>query len=66
MIKKICDRCNKEIENNFYKIYIYQVEDLKGRLTCDGFENNFRQNTSNEEIYCQQCIEEIKEYIKEK
>lgn len=69
MIKRICDRCNKEIKGNYWLIDIYQKEDNTGLVTTEGALNNFKQNVdkilNREEEYCKECIEEIKKVINE-
>lgn len=44
MIKRICDRCNKEIKGNYWTINIYEKEDTTMRLTTEGAVNNMQQN----------------------
>lgn len=67
MIKRICDRCNNEIQGNNYYIDIYAKEDNYGMMSVNSAANNVKENikkmfnTKNE--YCEKCIEEIKKYI---
>lgn len=67
MLKRICDRCNKEIKGNYWTISIYEKEDRTMRLTTEGAANNIQQNTrkmfNNEKEYCKECIEEIEKVI---
>lgn len=42
MIKRICDRCNKEIKGNYWTINIYEKEDTTMRLTTEGAVNNMQ------------------------
>ncbi len=44
MIKRICDRCNKEIKGNYWTISIYEKEDATIRVTAAGAANNLAQN----------------------
>lgn len=66
----ICDRCKKEIDENHYYIDIYQKPDIIGRYTSSGASNNMTLNISkmfgNESTYCDNCIQEIKNFINEK
>lgn len=59
MIKRICDRCEKEIKGNYWTIDVYEHQDETGRLTAEGAANNMQQNISRKE-YCKSCIDEIK------
>lgn len=67
MIKRICDRCNKEIKGNYWTINIYEKEDTTIRLTTEGAVNNMQQNMrkifSTDKEYCKECIEEIQKVI---
>ena len=67
MLKRICDRCNKEIAGNYWTIDIYQHADRSGRVSTTGAENNLQKNTekmlNREKEYCEKCINEIKEKI---
>ncbi len=67
MIKRICDKCNKEIQGNYWTIDIYQQEDDVKMVTTKGAENNFKQNMdkmfNRQKQYCENCIEEIKKII---
>lgn len=67
MIKRICDRCNKEIEGNYWTIDIYEKEDNIRRLTMNGAVNNVKQNLdkalNRKKEYCENCIDKIKEVI---
>lgn len=67
MIIRICDRCNKEIKDNYYTIDIYEKEDKTGKLTTDGAMNNLNQNIDKflmqQKEYCKECIKEIKNII---
>lgn len=69
IIKKICDRCKKEIEDtNHWTINIYEQEDKYGMHTATGAVNNMYTNSNlafgKEEIYCRDCIDEILKFIK--
>ena len=44
MIKRICDRCNQEIQGNYWTISIYEKEDATMRVTAAGAANNLAQN----------------------
>ena len=44
MLKRICDRCKKEIKGNYWTINIYEKEDRTMRLTSEGAVNNIQQN----------------------
>ncbi len=67
MIKRICDRCNKEIKDNYWTIDIYQHEDNTGRVSTNGSINNIEQNTNKrlnrQKEYCEECIKDIKKTI---
>ena len=67
MIKRICDRCEKEIKGNYWTIDVYEHEDNTGRVSAEGAINNMKQNTdkifSKQKEYCENCIKEIKEAI---
>jgi hypothetical protein len=67
MIKRICDRCKKEIKGNYWTINIYEKEDTTMRLTTEGAVNNMKQNMrkifSRDKEYCKECIEEIQKVI---
>ena len=67
MIKRICDRCNQEIQGNYWKISIYEKEDATMRVTAAGAANNLAQNINKifnkEKEYCKECIEEIGKVI---
>ena len=67
MLKRICDRCKKEIKGNYWTIDIYQHEDEIARVSVRGATNNIEQNIrkmlKRQEEYCTECIEEIKENI---
>lgn len=69
MIKRICDRCGNEIKDNYWTIDIYQHEDNTGRVTTTGAINNLNQNTekmfNRQKEYCEDCINQIKNVIKE-
>lgn len=64
MIKRICDKCGKEIKGNYWIIEFYEKEDDMMRVSATGAMNNLRQNTdrmlNRENEYCKECIEEIK------
>jgi len=62
MIKRICDRCRKEIKSNYWIINIYEHEDNQGLHTTEGAGNNIQQNLSKKE-FCKNCIDEIKNTI---
>lgn len=68
MIKRICDRCNKEIQGNYWTIDIYEKEDYTKRVSTMGAVNNMSQNLNKifnkEKEYCKECIEEIEKVIK--
>lgn len=70
MIKRICDRCNKEIQGNYWIIRIYEETDSNIRVTAVGAENNLNQNINRmfnkEKEYCRECIEEIGKVINKK
>lgn len=67
MIKRICDRCNQEIQGNYWTISIYEKEDATMRVTAAGAVNNLTQNINKifnkEKQYCKECIEEIRKVI---
>ena len=67
MIKRICDRCNQEIQGNYWTISIYEKEDATMRVTAAGAANNLAQNINKifnkEKEYCKECIEEIGKVI---
>lgn len=67
MIKRICDRCNQEIQGNYWTISIYEKEDTTMRVTAAGAANNLAQNINKifnkEKEYCKECIEEIGKVI---
>ena len=67
MVKRICDRCNREIKGNYWTIDIYEKEDRAGMLSTKGAINNFKQNTNKilnkEKEYCKECIEEVTKII---
>lgn len=67
MIKRICDRCGKEIKDNYWTISIYEKEDSTIRVSSAGAANNIRQNMNRllnkEKEYCKECIEEIGKVI---
>ena len=67
MLKRICDRCKKEIKGNYWTIDIYQHEDKTSRVSAAGAANNIEQNIrkilNKQDEYCTECIEEIKEKI---
>lgn len=70
MIKRICDRCNQEIQGNYWTISIYEKEDTTMRVTAAGAANNSAQNIkcmfNKEKEYCKECIEEISKFINKK
>ena len=70
MIKRICDRCNQEIQSNYWTISIYEKEDATIRVTAAGAANNLAQNINRmfnkEKEYCKECIEEISKFINKK
>lgn len=70
MIKRICDRCNQEIQGNYWTISIYEKEDTTIRVTAAGAANNLAQNINRmfnkEKEYCKECIEEISKFINKK
>lgn len=70
MIKRICDRCNKEIKGNYWTISIYEKEDTTIRVTAVGAANNLAQNINKmfnkEKEYCKECIEKIGKVINKK
>ena len=67
MIKRLCDRCNKEIQSNYWTIDIYEKEDNTRRVTTEGVINNMKQNINKilnrQREYCKECIEEIEKVI---
>lgn len=67
MLKRLCDRCNKEIIGNYWTIDIYQHEDRSGRVSTTGAVNNLQKNTdkmlNRQKEYCEKCINEIKDKI---
>ena len=67
MIKRICDRCNQEIQGNYWTISIYEKEDATMRVAAAGAANNLAQNINKifnkEKEYCKECIEEIGKVI---
>ena len=67
MLKRICDRCKKEIKGNYWTINIYEKEDTTMRLTTEGAANNIQQNMrkmfNSEKEYCKECLEEIEKVI---
>lgn len=47
-------------------IQIYQKSDANGQYTCKGATNNLEENLKiDREIYCQECIDEIKTNLKQ-
>lgn len=64
MIIRLCDRCSKEIKNNYWTINIYQEADSTGRVSTEGAINNMKENTESPKEYCENCIKEIKKSIK--
>lgn len=70
MLKRICDRCNKEIQGNYWTISIYEKEDKTLRTSVAGAENNLAQNINKmfnkEKEYCKECIKEIDKVINKK
>ena len=70
MLKRICDRCKKEIKGNYWTIDIYQHEDVTNRMNATGAAHNLEQNMrkilNRQDEYCTECIEEIKEKIRGK
>lgn len=63
MIIRKCDRCGKEIKNNFWTIAINEEPDEKGCLTTEGAKQNLITNINKPEEYCTDCINEIKAFI---
>lgn len=67
MLKRVCDRCNREIIDNYWTIDIYQHEDRSGKVSATGAVNNIKQNVDKildrKKEYCEECIKEIKEEI---
>ena len=67
MIKRICDRCNQEIQGNYWTIKKKEKEDATMRVTAAGAANNLAQNINKifnkEKEYCKECIEEIGKVI---
>lgn len=67
MLKRLCDRCNKEITGNYWTIDIYQHADRSGKVSTNGAVNNLQKNTekmlNREKEYCENCINEIKDNI---
>ncbi len=63
MLIRKCDRCGKEIKNNFWTIRIYAETDAKRQLNLESACNNLIVNTSRLKEYCKDCINEIKAFI---
>ena len=70
MIKKIyeCDRCKKEIKGSYYYINIINKNSkpLTDEEFIDQTMNRLFPEKDNGRIYCQNCVNEIKEFIKNK
>ena len=70
MIKKIyeCDRCKKEIKSSYYYIDIIN-KNSRSIIEGDSLSktvNRLFPEQYNKKIYCQNCINEIKEFIENK
>lgn len=63
MIKKYCDRCDKEISSNYYTARLGCVEDEFGLLSIEGLNLNISENTRELRMLCRDCIFEIKNFI---
>lgn len=63
MIKKYCDRCDKEIPSNYYTARLGCVEDEFGLLSTEGLNLNISENTRELRMLCRDCIFEIKNFI---
>lgn len=67
MLIRKCDRCNRTIENNFWKIKVFEHEDDYGMNTTKGasmnVENNVKAMFNKEKEYCEKCIDSILEFI---
>lgn len=70
MLKRLCDRCKKEIKGNYWTIDIYEQVDSIGKLTTNGAANNIKQNIdktlNREKEYCENCIYKVKEFIEKR
>ena len=70
MVIRKCDRCNEVIKNNYWTIDIYQHADNIGRVSTNGSMNNIEQNINKtlnrQKEYCEECINEIRNFIKKK
>jgi hypothetical protein len=70
MIRMFCDRCDSEIHSNGYNIEIKEdcgVNTLYNYLSCGNVTTSSINAALNaKEIYCEDCINKIKRYIKEK
>ena len=66
MIKLFCDRCMSEIYGNGYNIKICEGKGINALYNCfsSGVSTvTFDDLLGKTEIYCKDCIEEIKHYI---
>lgn len=63
MIKKYCDRCEKEIRGDVeYKVHLAARSDGPGTSTKAAYFNTI-QNTSLPRIYCEECINNIQDFL---
>lgn len=62
MIKYTCDRCDKEIDENYFTCRFGGVSDSNGMLSSAGASINIQENSRKERMLCYKCMMEIKHF----
>lgn len=66
MVKYICDRCGKEIDENYFTCALGCATDKTGRISALGAALNASENMRNQRMLCYECMAEIKDFIDRK
>lgn len=66
MIRYTCDRCDKEIDENYFTCKFGSVEDRNGQLSCMGASLNAQENMRDQRMLCYECMVEIKQFADSK
>lgn len=70
MIIRKCDRCGEMIKDSYWIISISEKKEGIIRSTpmksLNDIEEAFKERTNRQEEYCEECIDNIKEFIRNK
>lgn len=63
MIKMFCDRCGKEIGQNYFTCKFGCKTDDWGMISMAGAVINSNENSRQERVLCNDCIKEIIDFV---